>query len=194
MNRQTVIKRYPLKKRVVVPVLAVLVLGIAIILSACTSTPVYSTSTQGSGATSTPASTQGSSTNSPPAIPSESNAPSTPASSSGSTSTPTAPTYQTLADAGQSTYSSSCSRCHGSGERTSLWGSGTPLGVYSGDVLFTDAQEMLNFISARMPQSAPGSLSKQQYQELLAFILLKNSLVLPSAVFDANNLSSISIP
>ena len=75
-----------------------------------------------------------------------------------------------------------------------IWGTGSELGSYNGVTLFTDAQGMLSYISAKMPLSSPGSLTRQQYEELLAFILLKGNLVSSSTVFDASKLGSISIP
>jgi hypothetical protein len=75
-----------------------------------------------------------------------------------------------------------------------MWGTGSTLGTYNGQTLFTDAQGMLNFMSTKMPLTAPGSLTSQQYNDLLAFILLKANIVSPSTVFDQSQLSGISIP
>lgn len=114
--------------------------------------------------------------------------------------TASGPTFQTLATAGQAVYASTCQICHGQNGAGSqvcpvvIWGSGSQLGTYNGVSVFTDAAGMLNYISKRMPLTAPGSLTGQQYNELLAYILLKGNKVSPTTVFNANNLGSISIP
>ena len=116
------------------------------------------------------------------------------------TTTTSGTTFQTLASAGEATYTSTCVVCHGTnGEGTDIcpvviWGQGSSLGSYNGVSLFTDAQGMLNYISKSMPLTAPGSLTSQQYNELLAYILTKGNLVSGSTVFDVSHLSSISIP
>lgn len=108
-------------------------------------------------------------------------------------------TYQTLARAGQSVYSKSCAVCHGAdGEGTDMcpvvmWGSGSGLGTYNGVTLFTNAQGLLRFTTT-MPITAPGSLTDQQYIDLMAYILINARKVSPSAIFDENQLKSISIP
>jgi mono/diheme cytochrome c family protein len=114
--------------------------------------------------------------------------------------TTTGVTYQTLASAGQSNYSSICAVCHGSnGGGTDIcpvvmWGPGTDLGTYNGVTLFTDAAGMLNYMSKSMPLTAPGSLTSQQYMDLLAYILMQANKVSGSTVFDQSQLSGISIP
>ena len=94
----------------------------------------------------------------------------------------TGQTYQTLASQGGSVYSSTCSVCHGNngqgGIGPALWGSNATLGTYKGTTLFNkNAQDMLNFISTKMPLTAPGSLSNEQYIDVLAYILIQNNLV-----------------
>jgi mono/diheme cytochrome c family protein len=130
---------------------------------------------------------------------------STPTTTAISTTTSTAPpttipttTFQTLAASGQIIYSNSCSACHGaSGEgglAPALWGAGATLGAYSGVMLFTNAQDMLNFISAKMPLTAPGSLSAEQYQDVLAYILVQDNKVSASDLFVQSQLSNITLP
>jgi hypothetical protein len=75
-----------------------------------------------------------------------------------------------------------------------MWGTGATLGMYNGVTLFTNAQGMLNYMSASMPLTAPGSLTSQQYTDLLAYILLQDNKVTPTTVFDQSALSGIGIP
>ena len=116
------------------------------------------------------------------------------------TTTASGGTWQTLADAGKTIFNTTCASCHGkNGEGTdicpvTIWGQGSTLGSFNGVVLFGDAAGMYNYMSKSMPLTKPGSMTQQQYQELLAYILVQGNKVTPSNVFDQNNLSSISIP
>ena len=59
-----------------------------------------------------------------------------------------------------------------------LWGSGATLGTYKGNTIFNNnAQDMLTFVSTKMPLSAPGSLTHQQYIEVLSYILVQGNQV-----------------
>jgi cytochrome c oxidase subunit 2 len=114
------------------------------------------------------------------------------------TSTTAPATFQTLAAAGKTVYASNCAICHGSngegGAGPALWGSNATLGQYSGVTLFkNNAQDLLNFISTKMPLTAPGSLSSQQYLELLAYILVQDNQVPPSSMFNESQLGSITL-
>ena len=115
-------------------------------------------------------------------------------------STPAGQTFKQLANAGQTIYLDACAVCHGNNGQPAdkytvlLWGKGATLGTYYGITLFTDAQEMLDYMSKTMPLAASGSLSKQQYIDLLAYILVQADIVSPSTIFDESKLNSISIP
>jgi glucose dehydrogenase len=107
-------------------------------------------------------------------------------------------TFQSLAASGKTTYGNICSACHGvNGAGTdvgpALWGSGATLGKYGGNTLFVDAQGMLQFISTKMPLNAPGSLTHQQYIELLAYILTQDNMVSPATAFSESQLGGIQI-
>jgi mono/diheme cytochrome c family protein len=128
------------------------------------------------------------------------------AACSGGTSTSTKPvsttsaqsaTFQSLADAGQPVYSSKCAGCHGASGGVSgpaLWGSGANLGTFNGSSIFNkNAQDMLNFISSKMPLTAPGSLSHDQYLNVLSYILVQGNQVAGSTPFVEGQLSSINL-
>jgi cytochrome c oxidase subunit 2 len=125
-------------------------------------------------------------TTAPTTAPSPSTTPVTPAT-----------TFQALAATGQTVYASDCAVCHGAngegGAGPALWGPGAVLGQYSGVTLFNNARDMLNFISTRMPLSAPGSLTHQQYIEVLSYILIKGSQVSPSSAFNEGQLGNITL-
>ena len=115
-------------------------------------------------------------------------------------STPTGQTFKTLADAGQKVYADQCAVCHGNNGQPAnkftvlLWGPGSTLGTYDGITLFTNAQEMLDYLSKSMPLNASGSLSSLQYGDVMAYILVQANTVSPSTVFDKSKLTFISIP
>lgn len=58
---------------------------------------------------------------------------------------------------------------------------------------FSTAQQLYNFIHAAMPFNAPGSLKPQQYLDLTAFLLERNSLVATGATLNVDSLSSIIV-
>jgi mono/diheme cytochrome c family protein len=115
-----------------------------------------------------------------------------------STSTASSTTFQSLSASGQGVFSASCAGCHGAngqgGAGPALWGSGATLGTYKGNSIFNKhAQDMLTFVSTKMPLSAPGSLTHQQYIEVLSYILVQGNQVSGSATFNESQLSSITL-
>ena len=75
---------------------------------------------------------------------------------------------------GSAVYEKSCSACHGAGlegkdQAPSL--SGAEFGAAWNELTLKDLFER---ISKSMPQGAPGSLSPEQYADVLSFILQKN--------------------
>jgi mono/diheme cytochrome c family protein len=116
------------------------------------------------------------------------------------TTTPTGATFQSLSTDGGSIFSSTCAVCHGpNGQGTNvcpviMWGTGSTLGSYNGQTLFSDGATMLSWMSSSMPLTAPGSLTSQQYTDLLAYILLQDGKVSGSTVYNQSQLGSIKIP
>lgn len=110
---------------------------------------------------------------------------STPATTSGAT-------FGSLAEAGEGVYASSCASCHGAqGEGgdfyPALWGSFANLKSYN------TAQGLLSYISKDMPPGGGGSLSAQDYQDLLSYLLIKNNDVSSSTQFNSSQLGNIPL-
>ncbi len=125
--------------------------------------------------------------------------PSATATTSAATATPSAatPTPQAQATAGtsqqvaagQQVYTQQCASCHGA----NLQGvSGPPL-TKSALARFGDAKSLIDYISRRMPLTAPGSLNQQQYYEAAAFILNEDGLLPSGTTLSADNAGTINL-
>jgi cytochrome c len=99
--------------------------------------------------------------------------------------------YAQYSSAGQTVYVKSCASCHGDqGQGTkapAIIGSNASLSKYN------TAKGLLDKISTTMPMSAPGTLSHQEYLQLLAYILSGNKLVAPNTLFSESQLISITL-
>ena len=104
---------------------------------------------------------------------------------------PSAATASELAALGSAVYAASCARCHGdSGQGVSgpaLVGSGFRAARYD------SAQALLDKISSTMPAGSPGSLSAQEYLQVLTWLLLGNGYVQPTDVLQGAQLSQIPL-
>lgn len=108
--------------------------------------------------------------------------------------TPTGPPAVTagqVANSGATVFANRCAKCHGDKGQgltaSAIMGSNANLQKY------TTAQGLLNFIDTAMPFDAPGSLSSQQYQEVLAYLLVQNNFVSPGTAWDPDKLSDIAL-
>jgi mono/diheme cytochrome c family protein len=175
-------------KSILLSLLLILMVSILIpVAIACTSSSSSTSSTTTSASTTTTSTSTTQSTT--PATTSTS----TPSSTLTSTTqtVATSVTFQSLAATGQSVYSSNCSTCHGNNGQganaPALWGSGASLSK------FKTATGLLGFISNTMPMNSPGSLSHQQYLDVLAYILTQDNQASPDTVFNESQLSGIAL-
>jgi cytochrome c len=108
-----------------------------------------------------------------------------------STTTTTATTAGQQAVAGQTAFATYCARCHGDKGQgitgPTLIGTGNTLDKYG------TAQALLNFIDTTMPVNAPGSLSQQDYLDILSYLLVQNNFVSSSTALDASNLNNVTL-
>lgn len=74
---------------------------------------------------------------------------------------------------GEALYTENCSTCHGAELRGSEMAPGLTDGVFSAKWNDLTLADLLDRIRTTMPQNDPGSLSRQQAADLLAFVLQK---------------------
>ena len=87
------------------------------------------------------------------------------------------------------------SRCHG-GPRPGAGFSFPDAPAIIGPGTLTDfktAAQLYDFVSTRMPYQAPGVLSKNDYWDLVAYLLRQNHIVPDGAQISAANASSIEL-
>ena len=96
-----------------------------------------------------------------------------------------------MADAGKTVFASHCSRCHGDqGQGVSapaVIGTGAHLSKYN------TAQGLLDFVDTTMPANNPGSLSHQDYLDVVSYLLTQDSDVSAGTAFDESQLGSITL-
>jgi len=56
---------------------------------------------------------------------------------------------------------------------------------------FKNAKDLLDYISSTMPANAPGSLTQQQYLQVLCFILVQNKFVTADTPVDPSQLERL---
>jgi cytochrome c oxidase subunit 2 len=100
-------------------------------------------------------------------------------------------TFGALAQAGSTVFADSCARCHGDKGQgkvgPAIIGSGQQLAKYQ------TAQGLLAFISTNMPFDQPGSLTHEQYIELLAFLMVQNNDVAEGVPFNESELNAMGL-
>ena len=158
-------------------------LASALALAACAAPrAVLPTSTV---APTTPAVRQPTSPPSPAAAPSATAAAATPVPT-------TPPTAGELARRGAGVFARICATCHGAkGEGVvgpALIGPGASLGK------FGSGKGLYDYVSVAMPQSNPGSLSPDEYLQVVAFLLVQNGAVRPDASLTRSSLAAVQLP
>ncbi len=109
-------------------------------------------------------------------------------------SVPSAPSGTTagqLADAGKTVFATRCAGCHGdSGQGVrapAIIGANASLAKYN------TGQGVLDFVDTAMPANAPGSLSQQDYLDVVSYLLVQNNYVSPGTALDTSRLGSINL-
>ena len=101
-------------------------------------------------------------------------------------------TFGQLTEIGTTLFTTRCARCHGmngvGGNAPALIGANAQLNKYK------TAQGLLNYVSATMPGNAPGTLTAQEYQQLLSYLMVQNSIVKSETQFNSGQLETIPLP
>jgi mono/diheme cytochrome c family protein len=112
------------------------------------------------------------------------------------TASPTAPSQGTApagtaqqVAAGQQVYTDQCALCHGA----NLQGVSGPALTQPSIAPLGDAGQLIDYVSRQMPLTAPGSLSQQQYYDVVAFILDKDGLLPAGTVLSPQNASTLTL-
>ncbi|MFC2041941.1 c-type cytochrome [Chloroflexota bacterium] len=107
------------------------------------------------------------------------------------TATPTPPAVREVAGVGENVFASRCAGCHGTtgggGRGPAVIGSKASLGKYN------TAQGLFDFVSTNMPKSNPGSLSHQDYLNVVSFLLVQNNYLQKDATFLESQLINITL-
>lgn len=100
-------------------------------------------------------------------------------------------TYAAYADAGKVLYAGHCAKCHGD-QGQGITGP-VLVGPTASLTKYSTAQGLLSFISTAMPLDAPGSLTHQEYLQLLSLVLVWNNYAAGSTVFTESALASVQL-
>jgi mono/diheme cytochrome c family protein len=120
-----------------------------------------------------------------------------PSSASSTTATTTtttpsgSPTFAEFSDSGKTIFASHCAKCHGD-QGQGITGPAL-IGPSANLIKYTTAQGLLSFIGTAMPLDAPGSLSHQEYLQLLSFLLVQNNDVTGSTTFNESALGTVQL-
>jgi mono/diheme cytochrome c family protein len=95
------------------------------------------------------------------------------------------PATSAQVEAGHTTFSQNCARCHGT-----AGGRGPALNPAT-LAKYGTAKGLFDKISTTMPQSAPGTLTRQQYYDIIAYLLSSLGIMRADQVVGADTAASI---
>ncbi len=94
-------------------------------------------------------------------------------------------------DRGRTAFLNSCAKCHG---QQGQGGDGPRIiGSPNGLPEFKTAQGLFDYVSTQMPQNNPGTLTAEEYWDIVAFVLDSNKLLPPDTVLGPNNAGGIRL-
>ncbi len=94
------------------------------------------------------------------------------------------------AEAGRQVFASICSGCH---SPTLMGGTGPALIGPGFRASWRTAAALFDFVSRQMPLSAPGSLSREQYWNVVAYLLQKNGIAPDEQPLDEQTAKTIKV-
>ena len=107
------------------------------------------------------------------------------------TTAPTSATFGQFADGGKAVFASHCSKCHGD-QGQGITGPAV-IGPNANLTKYNTAQGLLNFVDTSMPLDAPGSLTHQEYLQVLCFLLVQNKFASADSSFSESALGSVQL-
>jgi cytochrome c oxidase subunit 2 len=108
-----------------------------------------------------------------------------------SSTTAPSPTFGDLARDGDTVFANTCAVCHGDAGQGKI---GPPLiGANQHLANYQTGQGLFDFISADMPLDKPGSLTHQQYLDLVAFLMVQNHDVAEGIPFNESELNAMGL-
>lgn len=94
------------------------------------------------------------------------------------------------AEGGQQVFASICSGCHGAG----LQGATGPALIGPGfQAAWRSGAALLSFVSQQMPFNNPGSLSPEQYRDVVAYLLQRNGVAPDEQPLDERTAEGIAL-
>jgi cytochrome c len=96
-----------------------------------------------------------------------------------------------LAEAGKTVFANHCTSCHGANGQ----GVTAPanIGPDAHLEIYNTAQGLYDYVSTNMPQDAPGSLSQQEYLQVVSYLLVANGFVKPDIPLDPGKLGALPL-
>ena len=94
------------------------------------------------------------------------------------------------AEAGQQVFATYCSACHGPALQGGL---GPALVGPAFRANWRDAAALLEYVSRQMPLSAPGTLSKERYRNVVAFLLQRNGVAADGQPLDEQSAKRVEV-
>jgi cytochrome c oxidase subunit 2 len=101
------------------------------------------------------------------------------------------PSFGVLAQEGKTIFANVCATCHGDAGQGKI--GPALIGANQHLVKYQTGQGLLDFISTNMPLGKPGSLTRQQYLDLLAFLMVQNHDVAEGVIFNESELNSMGL-
>jgi len=100
-------------------------------------------------------------------------------------------TFGQYADEGKAVFTQNCAKCHGDqgqgGVGPAIMGTSATLQK------FDTAQGLNAFITVAMPMDAPGTLSPQDYQRVLGYLMVQNGFAVRDTPFNAEKLQDYQL-
>jgi len=90
---------------------------------------------------------------------------------------------------GEQVYARACASCHGANLEGPV---GPPLDA-ARLAAYGTAARLYQYVHGTMPMDAPGSLSDQEYYDVIAYLLQRNELLPPDTTLDASSAPDLAI-